>query len=697
MQGAVLSGYRLEKLLGRGASGEVWEASHVSTGGGGRFALKQLDLSGMTAREREAAFQEARLLRKIKHPHIVKFIDQVMVEPRLCIVMQYLDGGDLQREIARHREQARRFQEVDIWVWLLQLASALKYLHKLRILHRDIKPANVFLSADSSSDVGSKKDAVLGDLGIAKVLMHAQGHAVTQIGTPSYLAPEVWLGKHYSYAADIYSLGCTCFELAELRMPFCAINKLLLGVKVCHQPAPKMSAGTDGRTPSLQSLVQSMMDKDPTQRISAADILAYARNLARNRAEVEGQRNSTAVPVRSNAAAEDCPTQRQANSAAGQSKATVSGQAVQGRQAPVIQPSLRRQRRQSPPTREPPAAAPARSPESSPRHNGGEAKPGVGAFCRQRLAAPPAAQPAVPRATPAQQAPALQVAAEQSRSPCRDRRADARPTVDGVHGQQPPFKSRSRSPFGGRRLVPARQDLGPLTPRPPSVPRAAANVVSGPPAVVQATPGSARAPVRRQSVPTSIVSLHCPRQLQPPAAIPSVSPPPAVRITGHDRAGTRQPPEPPQEEACRWGDIVPWRDRVDMSCFQEDLEGLLSGSSEQENDVTAPIALTPLAEDLPVAAVVVQELEDDEVLADTELIGTLILNEEPRERRAVAEAPLSKREEGVLQVPREDDAVGDDESLPALDARLQDADKNELESTMTLLLQALGGKETGAA
>ncbi|CAK0807393.1 unnamed protein product [Prorocentrum cordatum] len=173
----------------------------------------------------------------------------------LCIVMQYLDGGDLHRVVDGARQLGRQLDEVDIWRWFLQVASALQYLHKERVLHRDVKPANIFLTS-------AGRHAVLGDLGIAKILPSVEARALTQIGTPAYLAPEVWQGRRYGYAADIYSLGCTVYELAELRMPFTAENRGLLAAQVCRKNSKPIEARL-GYSPELTRIVQLMLSKDP--------------------------------------------------------------------------------------------------------------------------------------------------------------------------------------------------------------------------------------------------------------------------------------------------------------------------------------------------------------------------------------------------------------------------------------------------
>lgn len=98
-------------------------------------------------------------------------------------VLQYCDGGDLASRIKAAKKAKVYFEEGQILDWLSQLALAIAYIHKRRVLHRDLKSQNVFLTSNNL--------VRLGDFGIARVLEHTFECAKTVVGTPYYMSPEV--------------------------------------------------------------------------------------------------------------------------------------------------------------------------------------------------------------------------------------------------------------------------------------------------------------------------------------------------------------------------------------------------------------------------------------------------------------------------------------------------------------------------
>jgi NIMA (never in mitosis gene a)-related kinase len=220
-----------------------------------------MDLSRMTEQERKETRQEARILEILKHPSIINFREVfTTVTNKLCIVMDYADGGDLQKKIKEAK--GRFFAESQILDWLTQICLGLKHVHDRKILHRDIKLQNIFMTKTNR--------CLLGDFGIAKILSCTKGFARTVVGTPYYLSPEILESKNYSFQSDIWSLGILLYELCALKPPFDAPNLPLLGMRIVRGNYTPLSSQYSRE---LRNLVSQMLMVDPNKRPTIHQIL----------------------------------------------------------------------------------------------------------------------------------------------------------------------------------------------------------------------------------------------------------------------------------------------------------------------------------------------------------------------------------------------------------------------------------------
>merc|ERR1719487_1182181 len=170
----------------------------------------------MGAKERKDAANEVKVLSSLKHPYIVAYKDSFIEDGFLNIVMEYADGGDLFTRIQKAKKSMTKFPEQQILRWFTQALLALKFIHDKHILHRDLKSQNFFLMSNGKLKIG--------DFGIAKVLDNTAACAQTTIGTPYYLSPEICQERPYSWASDMWSLGCVLYECCCLKVPFDASN-----------------------------------------------------------------------------------------------------------------------------------------------------------------------------------------------------------------------------------------------------------------------------------------------------------------------------------------------------------------------------------------------------------------------------------------------------------------------------------------
>ena len=185
-----------QKILGEGAFAIVYRALDNKTGK--TVALKVL--KGQSTQELKRFRREGNVLSTVKHPNIIKVYELQLEEPPAFLTMEYLQGSSLAQLLEKEELAVKKVVSI-----VRQLAKALGHLHKLSIYHRDVKPENVMLVKDR---------VVLMDFNLA---LPSKGTMLTAtgelLGTPRYIAPEIWYGAESKENADIYALGIVFYEL----------------------------------------------------------------------------------------------------------------------------------------------------------------------------------------------------------------------------------------------------------------------------------------------------------------------------------------------------------------------------------------------------------------------------------------------------------------------------------------------------
>ena len=251
--------YIAQNFLGRGAFGVAYLIKSEETGI--NYVNKTISLESLEEEDRKKVMNEAILLKMIDHPNIIKFKEVFKVNKpfkELNLIMEYANGGDISKKIKE--QMPKHFEEKLLIDWFTQLCSALQYIHDKKIIHRDIKPANIFLN-----DLGQIK---LGDFGVSKNLESLK-MATTFIGSMNYLAPEIVEGKNYSFEADIWSLGVTFYELMTFKKPFEG-NFPAVYLKIVKDEVEPI---TDFYSKEFRNVIYNMLNKDPSKRLTAKEIL----------------------------------------------------------------------------------------------------------------------------------------------------------------------------------------------------------------------------------------------------------------------------------------------------------------------------------------------------------------------------------------------------------------------------------------
>ena len=166
-----MESYEKGRELGRGAMGTVFLATRRSDGQ--CFAVKTSEFGNITAAEQKAALREVHLLSQLKHPYIIGYIDAFLENSELYIVMEQASGGSLEDELKAARDRQERIPEERLLDLLIQVGSALHYMHSCRVLHRDIKPANILLDATGNpklADFGISSNIKAYELQVGRAL-----------------------------------------------------------------------------------------------------------------------------------------------------------------------------------------------------------------------------------------------------------------------------------------------------------------------------------------------------------------------------------------------------------------------------------------------------------------------------------------------------------------------------------------------
>jgi len=262
--GTMLGGnYRVSGELGRGGMGVVYEATDETLQR--RVAIKQLQRGEHTTSEDlERLLQEARLVARLKHPHLAE-IYNVIKEDDLFLVFEFVDGQPLDKILSLNGKlpaAASRKLVADV-------ASALDYAHSQKIIHRDLKPSNIMVTKAGSAKVM--------DFGIAH-----QSQAATALtrtgasGTPPYMAPEQAMGS-VSKASDLYALGVMTYEMLTGVRPFAGPDFLEQKLRCVYAPASQRDPALPR---GLDAFFATALDPDPTKRPASADEFLQALNRA---------------------------------------------------------------------------------------------------------------------------------------------------------------------------------------------------------------------------------------------------------------------------------------------------------------------------------------------------------------------------------------------------------------------------------
>jgi serine/threonine protein kinase/formylglycine-generating enzyme required for sulfatase activity len=254
----VLSGYEIEKEIGKGAMGVVYLAREAQL-------RRQVALKVLPPSDDDEALKrfgrEARAIAALDHPGIVPIYQFGEADGHAFIAMKLIEGKPL-REIAKNALPAKRAAAL-----MEQVARAMAYAHGQGVIHRDLKPANILV------EPGDKPWVV--DFGIAKLDTEA---TLTQagdiMGTPAYMSPEQALQLQVNHLTDVYSLGAVLYAITTGRSPFPGQNALEVLPLVAAEEPPQPHTLRKDIPPDLETIILVAMSKEPDRRYASAGELA---------------------------------------------------------------------------------------------------------------------------------------------------------------------------------------------------------------------------------------------------------------------------------------------------------------------------------------------------------------------------------------------------------------------------------------
>jgi len=268
--GQTLGPFRITGQIGEGGMATVYKAYQPSMDR--TVAIKVLPSQLSNNAQFVGRFQqEARIIARLEHPHILPVFDSGESDGIYYLVMRYLEAGTLTDKMSGPLSMD------DIDRIFSQLADALGYAHSQGVIHRDLKPSNALIDKHGN--------LFLTDFGIAKILEGTSQFTKTDMvmGTPAYISPEQAQGSKVDQRSDIYSLGIILYEMITGRLPFVADTPLAVIYKHINDPLPLPSTVNKQISSAVENVILKALAKSPDDRFKTADeFLSAWKNAVKN-------------------------------------------------------------------------------------------------------------------------------------------------------------------------------------------------------------------------------------------------------------------------------------------------------------------------------------------------------------------------------------------------------------------------------
>ena len=277
-----ISHYKILEKIGEGGMGVVYKALDLKLQR--PVALKFLPSNLLGDEEAKARFlREARAAAALQHPNICTIHEIDEADGYTFIVMAYLEGEELRKQIEKGPLSLDRLLDIAI-----QVARGLQEAHSKGVVHRDIKPANIMNCTTGQ--------AVLMDFGLAQIASAASKltREGTTVGTSAYMSPEQTTGEKTDHRTDIWALGVVLYEMATGQAPFQGHYEQAIVYSILQEAPEPITALRTGIPPELERIANKCLAKRADERYqTVSDLLADLGALKRTRESSEGKRQSS--------------------------------------------------------------------------------------------------------------------------------------------------------------------------------------------------------------------------------------------------------------------------------------------------------------------------------------------------------------------------------------------------------------------
>ena len=262
-----MENYKIIKYLNQGSYGKIYLVEKKDTKN--LYALKSIKIFGIDRYNKVSILNEIKILLINNSEFLLKCYDIFIHNKKLCIITEYIDGGDLDNYIKKNS-----LKEEELIKIFLKICVGIQALHYNNIIHRDIKPANILIT--------KKGEIKICDFGICKFLDYNKV-TNTCIGTPFFMSPEQMTNQYYDYKIDVWGIGCVLYYLLYKKYPFNAPNIHQLKNNIRYQNPfnnkPYFPFISNNNRFRMEQILKEMFEKNKQKRMNLTLFLDSSKEL----------------------------------------------------------------------------------------------------------------------------------------------------------------------------------------------------------------------------------------------------------------------------------------------------------------------------------------------------------------------------------------------------------------------------------